>query len=90
MKKVHIIVSGRVQGVGFRWSAKRKADQLGLPGYVRNQADGRVEIVAEGPVEAVEQLIAWARRGPSFSEVSHIDVTELPAQGSESEFSIRR
>lgn len=90
MKQVRIIVSGRVQGVGFRWSTKREADRLGLTGYVRNRADGKVEIVAQGPATAVEELIAWAKRGPSFSAVSHIDVTELPPQASHTGFSIQR
>ncbi len=90
MKKVHIIVSGRVQGVGFRWSTKREADRLGLTGYVRNRADGKVELVAAGPSQAVGAFITWAERGPSFSNVSDIDVTELTDQVSHAEFSILR
>ena len=90
MKQVRIIVSGRVQGVGFRWSTKREADRLELTGYVRNRADGRVEIVVAGSAGVVGDFITWAKRGPSFSNVSHIAVTELPLQASYTGFSIQR
>jgi acylphosphatase len=89
MQHIHIIVSGQVQGVGFRWATKREADKLGLTGYVRNQADGKVEIVAAGSAEAVGALLAWAKRGPLFSKVHQVDVTDLPAQADYTAFSIR-
>lgn len=90
MQQVRIIISGRVQRVGFRWSAKNEADQLGVTGYVRNMPDGKVEIIAQGPQAAVEALIAWSRRGPSFARVSNMDVTKLAAQGRYTEFTLRR
>ncbi len=56
-------VRGRVQGVGFRWTTRARALELGLTGYARNLDDGRVEVVAEGPHEACERLVDWLR-GP--------------------------
>jgi len=71
-KRVHVIVSGLVQGVFFRDSARRKARQLGLIGWVRNMKDGRVEIVAEG--EKIEDFINWARKGPPSAKVENLEV----------------
>ena len=67
-------VSGRVQGVGFRWSAVREARQLGLRGRVRNAIDGSVEVEVEGPVRALEDFLAWLRRGPPGAWVSGVEV----------------
>jgi len=71
---VHIVVSGMVQGVGFRYFVHHHATQLGLTGWVRNLPNGDVEIEAEGNREFVESLIAYARRGPRSAVVSNIDV----------------
>lgn len=69
MKRVEIIVQGRVQGVFYRDSTRRKAKELGLVGTVRNLPEGTVEIVAEGPAAALEALVQWCRSGPPAAEV---------------------
>jgi len=74
MKRAHIYVSGRVQGVLFRDSMRRKANQLGLKGWVRNLGDNRVEAVIEGEKGNIEKLIKWAKKGPIFSRVDNIDL----------------
>jgi len=66
------VVAGRVQGVFFRASAREQALRLGLTGYARNLADGRVEVLACGAAEAVGQLREWLRTGPSMAEVSGV------------------
>jgi acylphosphatase len=74
LKQVHLFVRGRVQGVYFRASAQREARRLGLTGWVKNRADGAVEILAEGDEEAIKELIGWAHRGPGASRVDAVDV----------------
>ena len=68
-KRAHIWVSGVVQGVFFRRSTQVEAERLGLAGWVRNLADGRVEAVAEGEETSVEQWVAWCRSGPPGARV---------------------
>ena len=72
----HLLITGRVQGVGFRFYTQRKARELGLTGWVRNCRDGSVEAVIQGTAEAVETLIAWARRGPPSAVVAAVRVTD--------------
>ncbi len=74
LQHYHLLVEGRVQGVGFRAATQRTAEHLKVTGWVRNLADGRVEIRAEGPVEALESLLSWVKHGPRWSNVRHIDV----------------
>jgi acylphosphatase len=69
MERIDITVTGRVQGVGFRWHTVRQATALGARGWVRNQPDGSVRIVAEGERPALEALLAWAGRGPDHARV---------------------
>ena len=69
---VHIVVSGMVQGVGFRYFIHHHARQLGLTGWVRNLPNGDVEIQAEGNREFVESLVTYARRGPRLAVVSNV------------------
>ena len=76
------IVSGRVQGVGFRYFAQDAARREGLHGYVTNQADGSVEVKAEGDADALERFERALRRGPSRSRVEHVMIDEVsPDQG---------
>jgi acylphosphatase len=76
-----VVVRGEVQGVGFRWACVRAAEALGVQGWVRNRTDGGVEAVVEGDADAVEQLVAWVRRGPSHAHVTSADVTEEEPEG---------
>jgi acylphosphatase len=71
------VVRGRVQGVGFRWSAMAEGNRLGLAGWARNLADGRVEVHAQGDPGALAALADWLRVGPLGAEV--IDLMEAPA-----------
>lgn len=90
MDRVHLIVQGTVQGVGFRYHTQREATQLGLTGYVKNLPDGTVEIVAEGPSPAVTQLLEWSKQGPITAQVKQVDITYDSANGEFSRFTIER
>jgi len=81
MKKVRAIISGRVQGVWFRASTMEKAVECGVSGTVRNLVDGRVELVAEGEDERVDQLLRWAENGPPMAAVDRVDVEVLVSDG---------
>ena len=76
-----ILVSGRVQGVGYRYATVREARRLGLRGYARNLSDGRVEVVAEGPPDDVNRLTAWCHRGPSAADVTAVEHADLDPGG---------
>ncbi|HEY6057716.1 MAG TPA: acylphosphatase [Candidatus Limnocylindrales bacterium] len=73
MHCVHLLIRGRVQGVGFRYFVVRRAEQLGVAGWVRNRRDGSVELEAEGPRTALETLVAAARQGPTGARVAAVD-----------------
>jgi len=73
---VHVTVSGRVQGIGFRWATVQRARSRGVAGWVRNRPDGAVEAVFEGPADAVDALVAWIRRGPSGARVDDVTVEQ--------------
>ena len=75
----HVTVSGEVQGVFFRETARRKATEAGVAGWITNRSDGRVEAVFEGPAGAVDELVDFCRRGPTAATVEDVDVqTEEP------------
>jgi acylphosphatase len=84
-----VIVGGRVQGVWFRAGVRDAARRLGLRGWVRNLSTGEVEAVFEGPRSAVEQAVAWCRRGPPGARVEHCDVIWDEPGGEEGPFTIR-
>jgi acylphosphatase len=83
-----VVVHGRVQGVFFRDSVRRLADQHGVTGWVRNTRDGTVEAVLEGAPDAVERIVAFCERGPRGAEVVQVDVRDEEPEGL-SGFSIR-
>ena len=78
-RTIHAVVSGQVQGVGFRWSCMDEAEGLGLVGSVHNTVDGDVVVEAQGDSGAVAQLIAWLFHGPRWASVSGVQVHDLPA-----------
>ena len=84
MRRIRAIVSGRVQGVSYRASTAAKARQLGLVGWVRNLRDGSVELEAEGPADAVAQLLTWCHHGPPAARVDAVAVEERPSSGGSS------
>ncbi|MBZ2198603.1 acylphosphatase [Occultella gossypii] len=75
------VVHGRVQGVGFRYRCVRAATAAGVTGWVRNRPDGSVEAHVEGPADAVEQVLAWARVGPEQAHVDSVEVDEVAPAG---------
>ena len=81
MERLHAIVHGDVQGVGFRYFAQRKAQQLGLRGWVRNNEDGTVELVAEGEKPALEELMQAVEQGPRMARVDRVDARWSTATG---------
>ena len=69
-----LVITGYVQGIGYRYAMVRTAQNLGVTGWVRNRADGSVEAMICGDAEQVAAMIAWARRGPAGAEVTHVAV----------------
>ncbi|KAJ9468783.1 Acylphosphatase [Diplonema papillatum] len=89
--QLHMIVHGKVQGVHYRKYTQRQAKQLGLKGWVRNLADGTVEVQAEGPESALQELEIWCeKKGSPKSKVEGIASTYGPATGECTSFEIRR
>lgn len=88
-ERVHIIVRGVVQGVGFRFFVRDRARQLALRGWVRNRADGGVEIVAEGKHGQLQQLVALSNHGPSGARVQDVTVEWQESSGEFPNFTIR-
>ena len=86
---IRLIISGRVQGVGFRFSAYDEANRLGVAGFVRNLPGGEVEVIAEGPREVLKMLAAWAHRGPPSARVTDVREEWLDFTGEFTEFRIR-
>lgn len=87
-KGFHAFVHGRVQGVGFRYSAIHEARRLHLEGIVRNCEDGSVEVVAEGDPQRLDQMLSWLRTGPPGVYVRNVDVQPLPYSGRYSGFDV--
>jgi acylphosphatase len=87
-RRTHLQISGLVQGVFFRESARREAARLGLSGWVRNRTDGSVEAVAEGAPDALDAFVTWCRRGPPQARVEHVQVQDEPARGEDGPFRV--
>jgi acylphosphatase len=81
MRRVRVRIVGRVQGVFFRASCRRLAEELGVAGWVRNARDGAVEAVFEGNAEAVRTIVDWCGHGPPGAVVESIEVTDEPPSG---------
>ena len=88
MERLHAMVHGDVQGVGFRYFVQRKAHALGLSGWVRNNDDGTVELVAEGPRRDLDELSRAAGEGPRMARVDRVDATWTEATGTLSAFDL--
>lgn len=86
----HLRITGRVQGVGYRWSMAQQAQALGITGWVRNRRDGSVEALVSGPADAVQALIDWARRGPELSRVEGVAVQEALGEAEELDGFVQR
>jgi acylphosphatase len=84
-----ILIEGRVQGVGYRDYARRRASLLGLGGWVMNLRDGRVRLRAEGPREQIEALVRALAQGPPFSQVARVDVEWTSPSGGFADFDVR-
>lgn len=87
--RCHIFISGRVQGVFFRAKTEKLANLLGVGGWVRNTEDGRVEVLAEGEKEKIDELIKWLKRGPPLAKVTNLDVEWQEYKGEFGNFQIR-
>lgn len=83
-------IRGRVQGVWYRASARERAQQLGVTGWVTNRPDGSVELCAEGPRPKLERLLAWCHQGPPAADVNLVDPEWLPATDEYDGFKIVR
>lgn len=87
--RAHIFVSGKVQGVWFREGTFKKAQKLGIFGWVKNLPDGRVEAVFEGDREMVENMVKWAKKGPFWAKVNGLEVEGHEYKGEFANFEIR-
>lgn len=85
----NLLISGRVQGVFFRDSTRRRARDLGLSGWVRNLPDGRVSAFAQGPVPAVDQFVAWCHEGPPMARVEAVETADAEPDPRLSRFEVR-
>lgn len=90
MNRLHAIVRGRVQGVNFRATTQWEAHRLNLQGWVRNNFDGTVEVVAEGPRDQLYAFLEFLRQGPAAAEVEHVDINWHEPIEQLNQFSIRR
>ncbi len=82
MRRVHLRITGLVQGVSYRANAQVLASRLGVKGWIKNLPNGEVESVAEGETEPLERYIAWCRRGPSGARVDSVQLDELDVSSS--------
>lgn len=90
MKCVKCVISGRVQGVGFRWSARRKANEMGISGYAENLSDGTVEICVSGENDLVDEFCSWfEENGPTFAKVKDVSYTTCDSCETFNGFEIR-
>lgn len=89
MIQIHMFVHGRVQGVGFRYNLRKRAAALALRGYVRNLADGQVEVLAQGLQESIDRFVSYIRSNPGFSYVVKLDINREEPLNDLQDFHIR-
>lgn len=89
-KNLHATISGRVQGVGFRYFVQVKANTIAITGWVRNRWDGTVEVMAQGERKNLESFLSAIRKGPSGANVTNIEVEWLEQDGEFTDFRVRR
>lgn len=89
MKRLHVLITGKVQGVFFRAHMQRVARSLGFTGWVKNLADGRVEAILEGSEINMAAMLDWCREGSLGAVVSQVEVTDEPYAGDYTDFSVR-
>ena len=87
--RLHIVVSGRVQGVLYRAGARQRAHELGITGWAHNLIDGKVEIVCEGEQKNTQEFIEWCKQGPPLAKVENIEVADEEYSGEFKDFDIR-
>jgi len=87
--RLHVFITGRVQGVGFRYSTARQATALGLTGWVRNLPDGRVEAEFEGAKPELEHMLAWCRTGPALAGVTDVELQWESGEACHDRFRLR-
>jgi len=89
-RRASLLISGKVQGVFFRESARQEAERLGVTGWVRNLADGRVEALVEGGKDAVDAFVQWCHRGPPRARVDGVAVKDAAPTGEFPSFTVER
>ena len=89
LKRVSVLVAGRVQGVGYRYFTEDAANHFGLTGWVSNRYDGSVELEAQGEPSDIEEFLARLRMGPPLSHVVDLQINDLPVEAGEKDFEIR-
>lgn len=89
MHRIHLIISGRVQGVFFRAYTEQEARRLKLTGWVKNLRDGKVETMAEGEKEALEEFKKWCQHGPPAAHVTQVEIAWETATGEFKDFTVR-
>ncbi|MGV3624482.1 MAG: acylphosphatase [Archangium sp.] len=90
LRRVHLVITGLVQGVSYRASTRDEATRLGVKGWVRNLANGDVEAMAEADGAVVDRLITWCKRGPEEARVEEVKVTEAAVDTPFTAFEVRR
>ena len=90
MKRLHLIISGRVQGVFFRYNARRQARKFHLTGWVRNNLNATVEILAEGEKKDLDSFLAWCKKGPITAKVEKVDIKWESSKGNLQRFTVEK
>ena len=89
LKAVRILISGQVQGVGFRWFAEKLASELAVAGYIRNLPEGHVEVLAQADEQTLENFCRELRQGPRFAHVEELSMKAVPVDASLQGFGVR-